>query len=220
MRIEILGPPGSGKTSIAESLSEKLELPYISLGNITRREVELNTEIGKKMKIYLDRNIFYPPGFLLPIIKEHLGQEECINGFILDGYPKLVHEADELASILNDLGIKLDIVLILRVPIEKALERISGRLYCYNCHKHYHEVDHPPKVPGICEKCGRELKKRKDDSPEIIKERFADFEKELSEVVGQLRSVADKVIEIDATLSLEDIINRIITVLVNDKNKK
>ncbi|ABP67845.1 Nucleoside-triphosphate--adenylate kinase [Caldicellulosiruptor saccharolyticus DSM 8903] len=172
MRLIILGAPGAGKGTQAEYLSSRFGIPHISTGDILRENVKNQTELGKKAKEYMDKGLLVPDEIVIEIVKNRLMQDDCKNGFLLDGFPRTIAQAEALEKVLADLGQKIDKVLNIEVPDEKILERMSGRRICKSCGASFHVVYRPPKKEGICDICGGQLYQREDDKEETVKKRL------------------------------------------------
>jgi len=174
MNLILLGAPGAGKGTQAEILSQKLGVPAISTGNILRAAVRNGTPTGLKAKEYMDTGRLVPDELIISIIAERLGEPDCANGFILDGVPRTIAQADALEA----AGVKIHSVFLLEVPDKEIVKRLTGRRTCPNCGATYHQVNNPPKQEGICDKCGTPLVQRKDDLPETVQSRLAVYHKE------------------------------------------
>ena len=174
MRLILLGAPGAGKGTQAEILSKELDIPTISTGNILRAAMKEGTPTGIKAKEYVDAGKLVPDDVIIGIIQERLTQDDCKNGYILDGVPRTIPQAEAMEA----LGIKVDKALSIEVDDDVIVERMSGRRTCKNCSRTFHVVYNPPKVDGICDECGGELGIRKDDLPETVKARLDTYHKE------------------------------------------
>ncbi len=172
MNIVLMGPPGAGKGTQAEVMARNLIVPHISTGDIFRANIKAGTELGKLANQYISKGDLVPDEVTMAMIKDRLAEDDCVNGFILDGLPRTIGQADALEEILNEQGKKLDKVVNIDVPIEKLIERLSGRRVCRNCSQTYHLVNNPPTEAGRCDECGGELYQRADDSEETIKNRL------------------------------------------------
>lgn len=168
MKLILLGAPGAGKGTQAEVVCKKLDIPNISTGNIIRESLKAQTELGKKAKSYIDAGDLVPDQIVIDIIKERLMNQDCKNGFILDGFPRTVPQAQAL----DNMGIEIDRVVDIEVPDEKIEYRLSGRRVCGDCGSSYHLLYKPTKLDGICDNCSGEIIQRKDDELETVKQRL------------------------------------------------
>ncbi len=174
MKIIFFGAPGAGKGTQAEIVSEKLGIPTISTGAIIRSAIKEGTEMGKAAKAQIEAGGLVPDEVVIGIIKERLAEDDCKNGFILDGFPRTVPQA----KALSEMGIDIDVVLDLEVEDEKIVTRMSGRRVCLACGASYHTEYKKPKVEGICNVCGEKLSIRKDDAPEVVESRLKVYHEE------------------------------------------
>ncbi|NLY42998.1 MAG: adenylate kinase [Clostridiaceae bacterium] len=174
MRIILLGAPGAGKGTQAEVLSNKYGIPTISTGEMIRNALRQGTELGKEAKQYIDRGLLVPDEVVIEIVKERLEDPDCQKGFILDGFPRTVPQADALEK----MGITVDKVLSIEVAEEKIIERMSGRRQCSRCGATYHIIYKPSRVENVCDVCGGELIMREDDAPETVKNRLEVYRKQ------------------------------------------
>ena len=174
MKLILLGAPGAGKGTQAEILSKKLGIPTISTGNILRAAVKNETPIGLKAKSFMDAGKLVPDEVIIGIIVERLAEEDCKNGYILDGVPRTIAQAEAM----EQAGIVFDAVVSIEISDETIMERMSGRRVCETCGASYHLVAVPPKQEGVCDKCGGKLIQRKDDAPETVKARLEVYHKE------------------------------------------
>ena len=194
MNLILLGAPGAGKGTQAEIICAKLNIPSISTGNILRAAVKEGTEMGLKAKSFMDAGALVPDEVIIGILKERLAQPDCANGFILDGVPRTIAQAESLEK----AGIKFDDVVSIEIADEAIMERMSGRRVCEHCGASYHLVAVPPKVPGVCDSCGGKLIQRHDDEPETVKHRLEVYHKETEPLKdfyaerGLLRSVENQ----------------------------
>lgn len=172
MRLIILGAPGAGKGTQAEFLSQKFGIAHISTGDILRENVKNQTELGLKAKEYMDNGLLVPDELVIEIVKDRLKKDDCKNGFLLDGFPRTIAQAEALERVLAELGQRIDKVLNIEVSDEKILERMSGRRICKNCGASFHIIYRPPKREGICDVCGGELYQRDDDKEETVRKRL------------------------------------------------
>lgn len=172
MRTILMGPPGAGKGTQAETLVEKFKIPHISTGDMFRAAIKAGTPLGLKAKEYMDAGGLVPDEVTIGIVEERLKQPDCTHGFLLDGFPRTVAQADALGKIIQSLGLTLDGVINIEVDEEKLLQRLTGRRICRQCGATYHTVFNPPAREGICDKCGGELYQRSDDTLETAKNRL------------------------------------------------
>lgn len=216
MRLIFLGPPGAGKGTQAEKICSTYNVIQLSTGDILRANRKAGTELGKKAQTYMDAGELVPDQLIIDMIKEELKKPELSSGYLLDGFPRTVPQAEALDSLLADMGQKLDTVLVLEVPSEELITRLTARRTCRVCGKSYHLVFNPPKQDGICDLEGGELYQRDDDKEEPIKNRLKVYEAQtmpLIEYYGA-KNMAEKV---DGVGKLDDIFGRIKTIL--DKYK-
>lgn len=167
-----MGLPGAGKGTEAEQIVEKYNIPHISTGDMFRAAMKNNTELGKKAKSFMDNGDLVPDEVTNGIVRERLAEDDAKNGFLLDGFPRTVEQAEELENILNDLGTELDAVINIEVDKDVLMKRLTGRWICRTCGKTYHEIYNPPKVPGKCDLDGGELYQRDDDKKETVEKRL------------------------------------------------
>lgn len=178
MNIILLGAPGAGKGTQAEKICEYCHIPQISTGNIIRAAMRDGTEAGKKAQEFVNAGKLVPDAVVIEMVNERLKQDDCKNGFILDGFPRTIIQARELESIAKEFGFDIDAVINIDVPSEKLIKRLSGRRTCKDCGTTYHVVFNPPKTEGVCDKCGGELYQRPDESEEAVQVRLDTYEKQ------------------------------------------
>lgn len=185
MRLILLGPPGAGKGTQAQRLIETFGIPQLSTGDMLRAAVAAGTEVGLRAKAVMDSGSLVSDAIVNAIISDRLDAADCAKGFILDGYPRTLQQADSTEAMLKSKGMKLDRVIEMRVDDEVLVHRVSGRYTCARCGAVYHDEDHKPQVPGICDKCGgTEFKRRVDDNAETMRTRLRAYYKETSPLVG------------------------------------
>mgnify|MGYP003940416791 FL=1 len=172
MRIVLLGPPGAGKGTQAAKLVEKYDIPHISTGDIFRKHLKEKTKLGLKAKEYMDKGLLVPDELVVDIVKERLMEDDCKKGFLLDGFPRTVEQADALEDELKKQNLKLDGVINIEVRDEIIIDRLTGRLVCKKCGATFHEKFNKPKQEGICDICGGELYTRDDNKVETVKNRL------------------------------------------------
>lgn len=185
MRLILLGPPGAGKGTQAQRLVEKYKIPQLSTGDMLRAAVAAGTETGKRAKDIMDAGGLVSDDIVNAIISDRIEDEDCANGFILDGYPRTLQQADATGALLQSKGMTLDAVIELAVDDGVLVERISGRYTCSNCGAGYHDENLKPKTDGVCDKCqGTDFKRRPDDRAETVVDRLQTYYKETAPLVG------------------------------------
>ncbi len=172
MHIILLGPPGAGKGTQAERLAEAYGVPHISTGDMFRRAVQEGTPLGRRAKEYMDRGELVPDEVVNGIVRDRMAAEDCRRGFILDGFPRTLNQANALTATMEELGLQLDAVVALEVPEDSLVARLSGRRVCTACGSTYHVLFNPPQAEGRCDECGGELVQRDDDREETVRERL------------------------------------------------
>ncbi|MGI6319149.1 MAG: adenylate kinase [Firmicutes bacterium] len=172
MFVVLMGPPGAGKGTQAEKLCKEFGLIHVATGDIFRNAVKEGTEMGKKAKAYMDKGELVPDEIVLGIVKERLSKADCANGVVLDGFPRTIQQAEALDQVLEDLKMKINMVIILDINEDEVIDRLTGRRVCSNCGATYHIKYNPPKVRNICDYCSGELQQRSDDTIETVKDRI------------------------------------------------
>lgn len=178
MRLVLLGPPGAGKGTQAQEISRRLDVPHISTGDMFRVAIRSGTEVGRKAKEYLEAGRLVPDEVVIGLVKDRLSRRDCEGGFLLDGFPRTVPQAEALDAWLEENGLKLDAVLDIEVPRDVLLIRLSGRRVCFHCGINYHVVYNPPKIPERCDQCGEELVQRLDDKEATVRERIQVYDRQ------------------------------------------
>lgn len=185
MKLILLGPPGAGKGTQAQRLIDRHKIPQLSTGDMLRAAVAAQTEVGVKAKAIMDAGNLVPDEVVNAIVAERIAAEDCANGFILDGYPRTLKQADALEELLETRGLQLDRVIELKVDDDILVKRVAGRFSCANCGTVYHDEDRRPKTEGVCDTCGStEFKRRPDDNAETMRSRLRAYYKETSPLVG------------------------------------
>lgn len=208
MRLILLGAPGAGKGTQAEVICEKFNIPAISTGNILREAIKNGTEMGLQAKSYIDNGNLVPDEVVIGIIKERLAQADCENGFILDGFPRTIPQAEAL----DDMGIAVDCALSIEVADEKIMQRLSGRRVCPGCGASYHIDYKKPAKEGICNSCGAELVQRNDDKPETIADRLSVYHKQ-TEPLKDYYKAAGKLITVEGQEEVADTTKAVLSAL-------
>lgn len=208
MKIIFLGAPGAGKGTQAEIIAAKLNIPTVSTGNIIREALKNGTEMGLKAKAYTEAGKLVPDDVVIGIIKERLANEDCAGGFILDGFPRTIPQAEAL----DTMGISIDKVVDIDVPDQSVVNRMSGRRVCKSCGASYHIENKPSKVEGKCDSCGGELQIRKDDAPETVLDRLKVYH-EQTEPLKDFYKNCGKLRSVDGTAAIEEITASILKVL-------
>ncbi|HHT01325.1 MAG TPA: adenylate kinase [Firmicutes bacterium] len=178
MRITLMGPPGAGKGTQAKRLAQKAGVPHISTGDMFRAALAAGTELGLRAQEYMHSGRLVPDEVVVGIVRDRLAEEDCQQGFVLDGFPRTSAQAESLQEVLADLGMKLEAAVNLNVPTEELVERMTGRLVCRSCGANFHRRFHQPTVPGKCDACGGELYQRQDDQEETVRERLQVYERQ------------------------------------------
>ena len=207
MYILLMGPPGAGKGTQAEKICEHLNIPTISTGNIIREALKSGTEMGLRAKSYMDEGKLVPDEVVIGIIQERLAKDDCKNGFILDGVPRTIPQAE----VIEKMGIKIDVALDIEVRDEVIVERVSGRRVC-SCGASYHIKYKPSRVEGICDKCGKPLTIRKDDEPATVLDRLANYHK-ITEPLKDFYRAKGVLVEVDGEKSVEETTAAVLKVL-------
>lgn len=183
MNLLIMGPPGGGKGTQCEVLTKELNITHISTGDMFRENVKAGTDLGKKAKEYMDNGQLVPDELVVAMVKDRLSKPDCANGFLLDGFPRTIPQAEALDVALGEMGIKLDAVLNIAVPREKLLDRLTGRRVCRSCGATYHVIFNPPAEEGKCGKCGGELYQRSDDTEATVNQRLDVYEAQTAPLI-------------------------------------
>ncbi len=183
MRVIFLGPPGVGKGTQADFIAEKYGIPKLSTGDLLRESVAKETALGKEAKGYMNRGELVPDAVVIGLVEEKLGSKECQHGFLLDGFPRTVAQADQLSSYMTAKGDALDKVVYFSLSKDEIIRRISGRRSCPDCKAVYHLESVPPKSEGICDTCGKLLIQRNDDKPETIESRLAVYQEQTAPLI-------------------------------------
>ena len=212
LRIILLGAPGAGKGTQAKSISNKYNIPHISTGDIFRKNISERTPLGIEAKNYIDNGQLVPDELTIDIIKSRLVEEDCENGYLLDGYPRTVEQAKALDVFLNEREANLDTALLIKVPREFILERMTGRRVCPSCGASYHVRFNPPKNEGICDICGSDIIQRDDDAEITVNKRLDIYEAQTHPLIEYYKS-RDLLSEVDGTQAINDVFENVSKVL-------
>jgi adenylate kinase len=204
MQIVLFGPPGAGKGTQAKLLSQENNIPHVSTGDILRENVKNNTPLGQKAKTYMDKGELVPDKVLIDIIKDRLQKNDCRKGFILDGFPRTIPQAEALDVILEDINKRLDIVLNVEVSEVALVKRLSGRRICRACGASFHVTFNPPKVVDVCDSCGGELYQRNDDAESAIQNRLKVYTNQTAPVLEYYKK-AGILKDIDGEKDIEEV---------------
>ena len=208
MKIIMLGAPGAGKGTQAKRIAAKYGIPHISTGDIFRANIKNGTELGKKAKTYMDQGLLVPDELVVDLVVDRVNQDDCENGYVLDGFPRTIPQAEALTEALEKMGQKVDFAIDVNVPDENIVKRMGGRRACVTCGATYHMVYAPTKKEGICDTCGGELILRDDDKPETVQKRLNVYHDQTQPLIdyytsqGILRTV-------DGTVDIDDVFRAI-----------
>ena len=212
MHILLMGPPGAGKGTQAANLVKEFTISHISTGDMFRAAIKAGTELGKQAKACIDAGNLVPDEITIGIVRERLSQDDCKKGFILDGFPRTVEQADALTEILSDLGLKLKSVLDVNVPSADLVERAVGRRICKSCGATYHIKFNPSKVEGVCDECGGELFQRPDDTEETMKNRLSVYDAQTKPLIDYYPK-AGLYVEVDGRQEIGKVFADIVDIL-------
>lgn len=212
MKIIMLGAPGAGKGTQAKMIADKYGVPHISTGDIFRANIKEGTDLGKEAKTYMDKGLLVPDELTVKILLDRVAKDDCKNGYVLDGFPRTIPQAEVLDKALAELNDAIDYAIDVNVPDENIINRMSGRRACLACGATYHIVHIPPKAEGICDRCGKELVLRDDDKPETVKKRLGVYHDQTQPLIdfytkkGILKTV-------DGTVDMQDVFAAIVKIL-------
>ena len=212
MKIIMLGAPGAGKGTQAKKISAKYDIPHISTGDIFRANIKEGTELGKKAKTYMDQGLLVPDELVVDLVVDRVGHDDCKNGYVLDGFPRTIPQAEALDKALEALGESLDYAINVDVPDENIINRMSGRRACVGCGATYHLVYAPTKEEGICDVCGKELILRDDDKPETVKKRLGVYHDQTKPLIDYYEN-AGILRTVDGTIDINDVFRSIVNIL-------
>ncbi|MBQ1285063.1 MAG: adenylate kinase [Lachnospiraceae bacterium] len=212
MKIIMLGAPGAGKGTQAKMIADKFSIPHISTGDIFRANIKEGTELGRKAKEYMDQGLLVPDELVVNLVVDRLTWEDAKNGYVLDGFPRTIPQAEALTNALAEKGEKVDFAINIDVPDQNIIDRMGGRRACVSCGATYHIVNIPPKKEGICDVCGAELILRDDDKPETVKKRLDVYHEQTQPLIDYYK--AEGVLkDVDGTVDMKDVFESIVKVL-------
>jgi len=215
MNLILLGPPGAGKGTQAEVITQKRGLVQLSTGDMLREAVKAGTRIGEEASAVMEAGGLVPDEIVISIVAERLSASDCANGFILDGFPRTLNQAAALDNLLQAQGKQLDAVIEIKVDDAVLIDRISGRYMCADCGASFHDTNHKPKVPGVCDRCGStEFIRRKDDNAETVRNRLMAYYRETSPLIGYYFA-KDKLRSVDGMAPISEVSSQIEAVLAN-----
>ena len=212
MKLVLLGAPGAGKGTQAKMIAAKYEVPHISTGDIFRANIKNGTELGRKAKEYMDQGLLVPDELTVDLVIDRLSQEDCKKGYILDGFPRTIPQAEVLDKAIKELGDKIDYAIDVEVPDENIIRRMSGRRACLSCGSTFHIEHVPPKKEGICDRCGKELILRDDDKEETVKNRLDVYHKQTQPLIDYY--TGQNILKtVDGTADMMDVFTAITEIL-------
>lgn len=208
MRLILLGPPGAGKGTQASSIVAEYGITHISTGDIFRHNIKNETELGKKVKSYLDKGQLVPDELTIDLVWDRLSKDDCKKGFLLDGFPRTINQAEALQKGLEERGLKLDKVINIDIDKNILVKRLSGRRVCKNCGETYHIDNKPTLKDGVCDKCSGEVIQRADDNEKTVLDRIEVYEKQTFPLIDFYKNLG-LILTVDGTLSIEDVFSQI-----------
>lgn len=212
MKIIMLGAPGAGKGTQAKQIASKYSIPHISTGDIFRANIKNGTELGKKAKEYMDQGLLVPDELTCDLVMDRIQEDDCANGFVLDGFPRTIPQAEALTNALEKIGQKMDFAIDVDVPDENIVNRMSGRRACLDCGATYHIVAIPPKQEGVCDNCGSKLVLRDDDKPETVQKRLDVYHEQTQPLIDYYNK-AGILKSVDGTQPMEKVFEDITKIL-------
>ncbi len=212
MKIIMLGAPGAGKGTQAKQIADKYSIPHISTGDIFRANLKAGTDLGRKAKEYMDQGLLVPDELTCDLVMDRISQDDCKNGFVLDGFPRTIPQAEALDAALSKIGQKMDYAIDVDVPDENIINRMSGRRACLNCGATYHIVSIPTKVEGVCDRCGSPVVLRDDDQPETVKKRLEVYHAQTQPLIDYYKE-QDILKSVDGTQPMENVFHAIVEIL-------
>ena len=212
MKIIMLGAPGAGKGTQAKKIAEKYSIPHISTGDIFRANIKNGTELGVKAKAFMDQGLLVPDELVVDLVVDRVNQEDCANGYVLDGFPRTIPQAKALDAALEEMNQAMDYALNVEVPDENIVNRMSGRRACVDCGATYHIEFAPTKVENVCDHCGGGLILRDDDKPETVQKRLNVYHEQTQPLIDYY-TAKNILVEVDGTVDIQDVFAAIVKVL-------
>lgn len=212
LRLILLGPPGAGKGTQATRICQKYGIPHISTGDIFRKNIKEGTDLGKKAQEYMNKGELVPDDLVLEIAADRLMEEDCRSGFLLDGFPRTVYQAEQLDKFLTEKNLDIDLVIDINVGKEELMTRLIGRRVCRNCGATYHVINMPPEKDGVCDVCGGALYQRSDDTAATVENRIEVYNAQTAPLVEYYEKLG-KIAHIDGAMGLEDVFNDIVRIV-------
>ena len=212
MRLVLLGPPGAGKGTQAKALTERLDLAHIATGDLFRDHQNRDTPLGRQAKEYMERGVLVPDAITIQMLLERIAQPDCQKGFLLDGFPRTLEQAQALDQVLREQGQQVDLVPYINVPPQELMRRLNGRLICRSCQTPYHRLTAPPQEAGKCDRCAGELYERDDDRPEAVQKRIEVYTRETYPLV-EYYTQQEKLREVNGERTIDEVGQALIHVI-------
>jgi adenylate kinase len=212
MKIVILGAPGAGKGTQAKMIADKYSIPHISTGDIFRANIKEGTPLGAKAKEYMDKGLLVPDELVCDLVVDRIQQDDCKNGYILDGFPRTIPQAEALTDALSKISDKVEYAINVEVPDENIVNRMGGRRACVGCGATYHVKYNPPKVEDVCDKCGEKLILRDDDKPETVQKRLDVYHEQTQPLIDYYTKQG-VIAEVDGTVDMNEVFDNIVKLL-------
>lgn len=212
MKIIMLGAPGAGKGTQAKKIAAKYQVPHISTGDILRANVKGGTELGKKAQVFMNQGLLVPDELVIDMLMDRIAQDDCKNGYVLDGFPRTIPQAESLDAALAKIGDKMDVAIDVDVPDANIVTRMGGRRACLGCGATYHVEFNPTKVEGVCDICGEKLILRDDDKPETVQKRLDVYHEQTQPLIDYYKN-AGILKTVDGTMQMDDVFAAIVQIL-------
>lgn len=212
MKIIMLGAPGAGKGTQAKRIAERYGIPHISTGDILRANVKGGTELGRKAQVFMNQGLLVPDELVIDMLMDRIAQDDCKNGYVLDGFPRTIPQAESLDAALAKIGDQMDVAIDVDVPDENIVTRMGGRRACLGCGATYHVVFNPTKVEGVCDVCGEKLILRDDDKPETVQKRLNVYHEQTQPLIDYYKK-AGILKSVDGTMEMDKVFDAIVRIL-------